>query len=76
LKLKTSIRAAGDSIDRAEVVVGVEAHLRHRRPAVALLDVARPDVDQLTEQRHTVLFGVVEVEPDGAGISSGGRTYL
>src|SRR5215207_8718757 len=76
LKTKTLIRAAGKSIDRAEMVVGVEAHLRHRRPAVALLDVGRPDVNQLSEQRHAFYFGVVEVQPERAAISSGGVTYL
>ena len=35
---------------------------------MALLDVARPDIDQLTEQRHAVLIGVVEVQPERAAI--------
>ena len=69
-EIQASIGAAGESIDRAEVVVGVEAHLRHRRPLVALLDIARPDINQLTEQLHAVLIGVVEVQPQRAVVPS------
>ncbi|HET9779174.1 MAG TPA: hypothetical protein VFP81_07820 [Propionibacteriaceae bacterium] len=43
---------------------------------MALLDIARPDINQLTEQLHAVLIGVVEVQPQRAAIPSGGITYL
>jgi hypothetical protein len=48
---------------------------RARNP-VALLDIARPDINQLIEQRHAVLIGVVEVQPQRATLPSGGITYL
>ncbi len=43
---------------------------------MALLDIARPDINQLIEQRHAVLIGVVEVQPQRATLPSGGITYL
>jgi MFS family permease len=52
------------------------ASVWHRRPVVALLDIARPDINQLTKQLHAVLIGMVEVQPQRAAITSGGITYL
>lgn len=66
LEMQPPIGPSGQPVDGAEQVVGVHVQLGDGRAREALLQVGRLDPDEVGEQRHPLLVGVVKVDPDDA----------
>jgi|GEM_PF-1640822 len=72
LEMQQAVGPAGEPVDRAVMVVGVDVQLRHRGAVVHIAEVVPTRIDHLDEQGHAVLVGMVQMHPDDAVGTGGG----
>ena len=72
LEMQQVIGSAGETVDRAVMVIGIDVQLRDRRAVGHVAKVVPAGIDHVDQQRHAVLVGMVQMHPDHAVAPGGG----